>query len=65
MPVRMLMDTTYTLAKNPKIVVRDIDGAFIPDDPANLDYQDYLKWLDAGNMPNPYTPPPTSKERHA
>ena len=27
------------------------DGAFIPFDPANTDYQAYLKWVEAGNTP--------------
>jgi hypothetical protein len=39
------------------IIVRDEDGAFIPFDEANRDYQDYLAWLDEGNAPTPYTPP--------
>lgn len=32
-------------------VKRLADNAFIPFDPANTDYQAYLKWLDAGNTP--------------
>ncbi len=29
------------------------DGVSIPFDPANTDYQAYLKWLDEGNTPLP------------
>ena len=29
------------------------DNAFIPFDPANTDYQSYLKWLEEGNTPLP------------
>ena len=55
--------TTYTLTAEPNIIIRDEDQAFIPTDPDNVDYQDYLAWLDAGNAPTPYTPPPAAKEK--
>jgi hypothetical protein len=39
-------------------VLRRADGAHIPDDPANRDWQTYLSWLDEGNVPDPPDPPP-------
>ena len=35
------------------MIMRTADNAFIPFDPANTDYQEYLKWLDEGNTPEP------------
>lgn len=40
-----------------QIILRDEDGAFIPFDEANVDYVEYLAWLDEGNQPTPATPP--------
>ena len=33
--------------------LRKEDNAFIPVDPENIDYQEFKKWLDAGNTPDP------------
>lgn len=38
-------------------VIRTEDGAYIPADPANRDYAEYLQWVEDGGEPDPYVPP--------
>jgi hypothetical protein len=42
--------TNSALAHDAQTVMRS-DGACIPFDPANSDFQTYLAWIDAGNTP--------------
>ena len=37
----------------PNCVIRITDGACIPFDPANTDYQAFLLWCEEGNTPEP------------
>jgi hypothetical protein len=41
------------VGNEPKVVQRLSDGTWIPFDPDNTDYQEYLRWLEAGNTPEP------------
>lgn len=48
----------YRLTSSPTHVERLSDNAMIPFDENNVDYLDYRKWLDEGNIPADYVPPP-------
>jgi hypothetical protein len=48
---------TYQLTTG-NTILRLADNAFIPPDPANTDYQQYLAWLEEGNEPLPPDPTP-------
>ena len=39
--------------KQPNVVMLVESSLHIPFDPANTDYQEYLKWLAEGNTPEP------------
>jgi hypothetical protein len=43
----------YQLTRVENQVRRVADNAYIPFDPDNTDYQAYLRWLEAGNTPEP------------
>lgn len=47
---QLQLDTFMGAAANVK---RIADNAYIPFDPANTDYQQYLKWVAEGNTPLP------------
>jgi hypothetical protein len=47
------IETTYTLTEKGKMVIRDVDQAWIPNNPDNVDWQEYQAWLALGNTPNP------------
>lgn len=48
---KKLIDTMTNQEAN--CIKRLADGAVIPKDEANTDYQEYLEWLAEGNQPEP------------
>lgn len=56
----------YQQTNDPQTVIRISDGASIPVDPKNTDYQNVLEWLADGNELTPYSeldPTPKSVTR--
>jgi hypothetical protein len=47
------LSPTNPVLASAKSIIRTTDGACIPFDPDNTDYQAYLKWLAEGNTPLP------------
>ena len=48
---KLIFDIAFN--KNANMVKRLSDNAFIPFDPANMDFVEYNKWLALGNQPLP------------
>ena len=44
------MAFTYQKTEDEEMIYRKEDKAFIPKDPANIDYQDYLAWVAEGKI---------------
>ena len=63
-----MADYQLTASEEPCAVIREADGAHIPPDMANRDYNGdamspgYIQWKEGGGIPDPYvepeTPPP-------
>lgn len=53
MPKHFLVWDHTKNAVSTEVIYREDDQAWIPTDPANVDYQAYLRWVDEGNQPEP------------
>lgn len=59
----------YQLTATDTSILRTADKAWIPTVVGNRDYDEYLKWVEVGGVPDPYVeppppppPPPTAEE---
>jgi hypothetical protein len=58
-----MADYQLTAHEEPCTIIRASDGACIPPDMANRDYNGdqfqpgYIQWVEAGGVPDPYVPP--------
>jgi hypothetical protein len=58
-----MSDYQLTAAQEPCVVIRNLDGACIPPDMANRDYNGdafspgYIQWKEGGGVPDPYVAP--------
>jgi len=58
-----MSDYQLTASEEPCAVIRKLDGACVPPDMANRDYNGdamspgYIQWKEAGGEPDPYVPP--------
>ena len=46
------------LDTEPTAIFRAVDNSYIPIDPNNTDYQEYLEWVEEGNTPEAADVPP-------
>lgn len=54
----------YQKTEDVNTIRRTRDGLFIAVDPNNRDYQKYLKDVEAGEVLDPYVPPPADTRRN-
>ena len=47
---------TEDIAGQLEVVIRRSDGLWIPVEPANTDYQQYLAWVEEGNVAEEWNP---------